>query len=268
MNKIIALNAGHGRYTAGKRCLRILDPNQTREWVLNDRIADRVEKMLAGYECQVLRLDDTTGAKDVTLLNRVTKANNAKAEVYISIHHNAGVNGGAGGGTVVFYYPSGNCKEMATKLYKDVVNETDLIGNRSTPVANGQELYELRKTTMPCFLIENGFMDSKTDVPIILKEQHAEKTAKGIVRFLVEQYSLEPKSCTRPENVQESVRVKITGSVQIRKGPGTNYAVASTITSGVYTIVERCGVWGKLKSGAGWIDMSSNYCNVILYYNM
>lgn len=264
MDKIIALSAGHGRYTVGKRCSRTLDPNQTREWVLNDRIADRVEQMLAGYKCQVLRLDNTTGAKDVTLLNRVTKANNAKADVYISIHHNADVNGGAGGGTVVFYYPSGNCKEMATKLYKDVVNETDLIGNRSTPVANGQGLYELRKTVMPCFLLENGFMDSRTDVPIILSEQHAEKTAKGIVRFLVEQYSLQPKSCTQPENVQENVRAKITGSVQIRKGPGTNYAVANTITSGVYTIVEKCGVWGKLKSGAGWIDMSSNYCNIIL----
>lgn len=262
--QVIALSAGHGRYTAGKRCLRSLDPNQTREWVLNDRIADRVEQILnAGYNCQVLRLDDTTGAKDVTLLNRVTKANNAEADVYISIHHNAGVNGGAGGGTVVFYYPSGNCKEMATKLYKDVVSETGLIGNRSTPVSNGKELYELRKTAMPCFLIENGFMDSQTDVPIILSEQHAEKTAQGIVRFLVEQYSLEPKSCTTPEKQQEDFRVKIIGNVQIRKGPGTNYAVASTITSGVYTIVESCGVWGRLKSGAGWIDLSSDYCCAI-----
>lgn len=263
MDKIIALSAGHGRYTAGKRCLKSLDPNQTREWVLNDRIADRVEQMLAEYNCQVLRLDDTTGATDVTLLNRVTKANNAKADVYISIHHNAGVNGGAGGGTVVFYYPAGNCKEIATKLYNNIVIETDLIGNRGTPVANGRELYELKKTIMPCFLIENGFMDSQTDVPIILSEQQAEKTAKGIVRFLVEQYSLGPKSCTCVENVQENLRVKITGSVQIRKGPGTNYAVASTITSGVYTIVEKCGVWGRLKSGAGWIDVSSSYCSAL-----
>ena len=40
--KVIALDAGHGMGTAGKRCLKSIDPNQTREWFLNDRIADMV----------------------------------------------------------------------------------------------------------------------------------------------------------------------------------------------------------------------------------
>ena len=39
----LALSAGHGMYTAGKRCLKSIDPNETREWWLNDRIADRIE---------------------------------------------------------------------------------------------------------------------------------------------------------------------------------------------------------------------------------
>ena len=47
---------------------------------------------------------------------------------------------------------------------------------------------------MPAFLIENGFMDSKTDVPIILTEAHAEKTAKGIVEFLVDTLKLSKKT--------------------------------------------------------------------------
>ena len=34
----IALNAGHYSKTLGKRCLKKLDKNETREWVLNDRI--------------------------------------------------------------------------------------------------------------------------------------------------------------------------------------------------------------------------------------
>ena len=61
--KLIALDAGHGMVTAGKRCLQSLDPNQTREWWLNDRIMDQVQSLLATYDCQVLRVDDTTGAK-------------------------------------------------------------------------------------------------------------------------------------------------------------------------------------------------------------
>lgn len=85
--KIIALDAGHGMRTAGKRCLKSLDPNQTREWYLNDRIMDKVEAALQAYDCTVLRVDDTTGAKDISLSARVKAANTAKADIYISMHH-------------------------------------------------------------------------------------------------------------------------------------------------------------------------------------
>lgn len=52
--------------------------------------------------------------------------------------------------------------------------------------------------------------------------------------------------------------VRITASVlNIRKGPGTSYAVTGQIKDrGVYTIVEQNGNWGRLKSGAGWISLS------------
>lgn len=55
------------------------------------------------------------------------------------------------------------------------------------------------------------------------------------------------------------VRVSIK-NLNIRKGPGTNYASNGFCPVGVYTIVEESnGVgatkWGKLKSGAGWISL-------------
>jgi hypothetical protein len=52
--------------------------------------------------------------------------------------------------------------------------------------------------------------------------------------------------------------VKVTADVlNIRKGPGTNYADVDDIKDkGVYTIVEESGTWGCLKSGVGWISLS------------
>lgn len=45
-------------------------------------------------------------------------------------------------------------------------------------------------------------------------------------------------------------------SLNVRKGPGTSYAVAQTVRKGqVFTIVQQQGGWGKLKSGAGWISL-------------
>ena len=54
-----------------------------------------------------------------------------------------------------------------------------------------------------------------------------------------------------------SYTVKITADVlNVRKGPGTSYAVATTVKQNeVYTIVEEQNGWGKLKSGAGWISL-------------
>lgn len=55
------------------------------------------------------------------------------------------------------------------------------------------------------------------------------------------------------------VRVKIS-DLRIRSGPGTNYANKGYIKPGIYTIVQEnpgqgASLWGKLKSGAGWISL-------------
>lgn len=212
--KIIALDAGHGKSTAGKRCMKALDPNETREWFLNDRISDRVEELLGSYECQVVRVGDTTGAKDISLSQRVKTANNIDATVYISVHHNAGVKGKKigykgkpAGGTVVYYYSNKDeRKKQAQALYNDIIRLTGLVGDRtSTVIKNG--FYVIKNTKMPAFLIENGFMDSPTDVPIILSEAHAEKTAQAIVTFLVREFKLEPKPIVTPSKPVENGRV-------------------------------------------------------------
>lgn len=59
------------------------------------------------------------------------------------------------------------------------------------------------------------------------------------------------------EAAPEPFIVQITASsLNVRRGPGTNYAVAQTVSKGqVFTIVQQQGGWGKLKSGAGWISL-------------
>ena len=199
MSKIIALDAGHGYNTAGKRCLKSIDPGQTREWFLNDRIAGRLENLLKEYDCTVLRMDDTTGAKDISLSARVQAANKAKASIYLSIHHNAGINGGSGGGTVVYFYSSSAARyAQARQLYQEVTNRTRLTGNRSSQVQKNA-FYVLKNTSMPAFLLENGFMDSAADTPVILTQDHAEKTAQGLLSFLVSQLSLKKRTASSPD---------------------------------------------------------------------
>ena len=191
----IALTAGHCMETPGKRCMKKLDPNETREWWLNDRIADRVEKLLQGYTgYELIRTDDTTGKKDISLTARTNAANNFKADFYLSIHHNAGINGGSGGGVVAYVYTKASTKsvEWQKDLYNALIGATGLKGNRSTPLAKA-DLHECRETNMPAVLLELGFMDSKTDVPVILTDKFADQCAAAIVSVLVKRGGLEKK---------------------------------------------------------------------------
>lgn len=192
----IALTAGHYRYTPGKRCLRALDPNETREWVLNDRIADKVEKLLAanytGYE--LLRTDDTRGEVAIELAQRTGAANRWGADVYLSIHHNAGIGGGSGGGIMAYVHTNPQAASVAWQkdLYDALIAATGLKGNRAEPLSRAN-LHECRETIMPAVLLELGFMDSSTDVPIILTEEYADQCAGAIVKVLAQRGKLPGK---------------------------------------------------------------------------
>lgn len=189
----IALDAGHDLNTGGKRCDKSLDSAETREWVLNDRILDKVEQLLTGYDCEVLRTDDTTGKRYISTTKRATSANAFNADVFISMHHNAGAKLTAAGGTVIYYYSDSEERPaQAQALYHAITQQTGLIGNRASKIS--KKAYEVIKaTTMPAFLVENGFMDSTTDTPIILTEEHANRTAIGVVSFLVDTFGLTKK---------------------------------------------------------------------------
>lgn len=206
----IALTAGHYMETPGKRCLKSLDQKETREWWLNDRIADKVEKLLAanytGYE--LLRTDDTTGKARITIEQRTTAANKFGADFYLSIHHNAGINGGKGGGicAIVHTKPSAESVAWQKDLYNALIANTGLKGNRATPLAK-MNLHEVREPKMPSVLLELGFMDSATDVPVILTEKFADQCAAAIVSVLAKRGGLKPKPVQKPSGKIYRVQV-------------------------------------------------------------
>jgi N-acetylmuramoyl-L-alanine amidase len=198
----LALNAGHYRYTAGKRCNKAIDPAQTREWVLNDRICDKIEKILAEYDgIEVLRIDDSTGQKDTSLSARTNKANKWGADFYLAIHHNAAGKVFSGGGIVAYVYtkPSAEAVEWQKALYESVIDHTGLRGNRSTPLAR-KNLHEVRETKMPAVLMECGFMDSTVDCPIILTEDFADQCAMAFAKTIIIKSGARKK--TKPAEVK------------------------------------------------------------------
>ena len=211
---LLALDAGHYLKTAGRRISKKFDKNQTREWVLNDRVARYVAEYAAEYEgVEVKRVDDATGKTLVGLQKRCDKANQWKADFYLSIHHNAGILGGKGGGIVAYGYQKPFTYRDA--IYDACVKATGLKGNRAKPkVSKG--FHVLKKTKMMSVLMECGFMDSATDAPIILTDAYAKKLAKAMMEAIAKVAGLRKKPVQKTVSVSLPVLSKGIRSESVR----------------------------------------------------
>lgn len=190
----IAYCAGHYIGTAGKRLPKALDANETREWVLNDRVADAFAKAAAEYEgVELLRTDDPTGQRFIDIPERTAAANAWGAALYIDMHHNAAGKIFSGGGVEAYSYPgSAEGRKYRDTIYAAVIAAGDLKGNRSNPLQ--EKRYDtLVMTNMPAVLVEYGYMDSKVDAPVILTEDYSRKVGYATMEAIAKIAGLKKK---------------------------------------------------------------------------
>ena len=190
----IAYCAGHYWDSAGKRIPKELDKNETREWVLNNRVALAFAKAAEGYEgVSLLRTDDPTGKKLVDIPERTALANSWGADLYLDLHHNAAGEIFSGGGVEAFCYPgSTEGKKYRDAIYEAVVKAGGLKGNRVTPLQE-KKFDSLSLTKMPAVLVEYGYMDSKTDAPVILTEAYSQKVGSATLEAIAALHGLKKK---------------------------------------------------------------------------
>lgn len=185
----IAYCAGHDLSTPGKRVPAALDSAQTREWVLNDRIADAFARAAERYpDIALLRTDDPLGLTPIPIAKRTQKANAWGADLYIDMHHNAGIDLGKGGGLTVFSYP-GSEKGAACRdaVYAALIAAGAPKGNRSRPLRE-KKFLSLSKSKMPAILIEYAFMDSPSDWACICAEDYPSRMGAATLEAVATLY--------------------------------------------------------------------------------
>ncbi len=109
-----------------------------------------------------------------SLVQRVQKANNNNADLYVSIHANAG----GGKGTEIYTYQG---KEVAQA--RNVLNNLCSLGFNNRGI-KGSNLYVTHYSNMTSMLIEVCFIDTQSDVELY-KSIGNNKIADSIVRGLV-----------------------------------------------------------------------------------
>ena len=127
-------------------------------------------------------------------------------------------------------------------------------------------LTDAKPTVKNIYRIRKSWADAKSQIGAFSSLENAKKSCKtGYSVFDANGVNIYT-SKTTASAVPFKIKVAIS-DLNIRKGPGTNYARTKYIPVGVYTIIEvQSGTgsdkgWGRLKSGAGWISL--DFCTKV-----
>lgn len=221
----------------------------------NDNRAITIE--VASDTYHPYRVNNTAYKSLIKLLVDICKRNGIKKLVWSTnkserMNHLNGCNM-----TVHRDYANKSCPgDYLYNLHGQIAKEVNAqlgLGTSSTTTTTKKTLYRVRKT----------WKDVKSQKGAFYDLPNAKKCADKNIGYSVFDESGKAVYTSKAMNSTSSFKVQISISdLNIRKGPGTNYAATGKFTGkGVFTIVEtKQGTgsakgWGKLKSGAGWIAL-------------
>ena len=196
--KLIALDAGHGMKTSGKRT-----PDGIHEWELNDKVRDKVVKYLKDYDVKFIFPDNNEGSKDESLISRKSMYVKAGVDAAVSIHHNAN-NGNWNNATGVETYVDRNYTSKDMKLAKCIQKRLPKytgLKDRGIKMAN---FTVINQNTVPAVLVEGGFMDGRNDYKVITSNSGQEAYARAVAEGLIEFLGIKKKATNKTETKKET----------------------------------------------------------------
>ena len=192
--RAIFLDPGHGGSDSGAVS------NGLREKDLTLSVYNKVSSRLASLGYSVLTSRNTD--KGVGLVDRADQANKSNADMFLSIHFNAGGRG-ASYGIETYYYkarpeytPAINkdkhndperlekSRKLAQKIQQSLVSKTGAFDRG----VKRETFAVLRETSIPSILVELGFIDNQEEANKIKTNEYQEKLADGIVDGIVAYY--------------------------------------------------------------------------------
>jgi N-acetylmuramoyl-L-alanine amidase len=193
--KLIALDNGHGIKTPGKRTPKWTDGTVSiytkkdfmHEWEFNRGVVKRLKPLLEANGFAVLEVSPTD--VDTGLMKRVKLANDAKADIFVSVHANAlgNVWNERVEGIETLTMGTGSGLKLGQILQKHLVWATGL---RDRGMKDGTKLAVVRYTKMPSALVECGFMDNPAEAKMLNMAEYRMICARALAQGICEYYGV------------------------------------------------------------------------------
>lgn len=196
--KVIAIDPGHGCYKTDDA--NIMDdgnvgPNGLLEKDVNLAVSLYLKAYLQASGAKVVM----TRSKDVgvmTLASRAATANDANADVFISVHCNASTTDSKKNGVITYYFGGNAVNPVgATLLAKrkalaaDVQNALVAENGGANLGTAGDGFTVLVRSTMPSVLVEIGYITNLQEEALLATAAYQELCAKGIYKGVLNYFA-------------------------------------------------------------------------------
>lgn len=202
-----------------------------------------------GFEVGMSRDKDIS----VSLSQRGKMAGNFKADLFLSIHSNAGASNATG--TEVYYSVDlPHTKALAAEMSKAVANALGIPDRgakvRESQNYKGEDYYTVIDTAQDSgvprvLLIETAFHSNPKEEALLKQPAVRQKIADTLADVICKEFKI-AQPAIQPLNASATVNVET--SLNVRSGPGTNYNIIGKLSKGQQiTITGETGDWYQIK---------------------
>lgn len=194
-NKVIVIDAGHGLPDEGA-----VGFNGTTEQATNLAITLKLQRLIeqSGAKVVLTRSDENgiyssdsnsiRNKKVSDIKNRVKIGNESSADLFISIHLNKYPPSEIYRGWQTFYQKNDENSKMIANLIQQNLNKNIEFKNDRTPLPI-TEVYIMNNVTIPCVIVECGFLSNKQEAQLLTTDEYQNKLAWGIFIGLQDYFS-------------------------------------------------------------------------------
>lgn len=181
----ICIDPGHGGSDPGATY------GKTYEETITLAVAKKLDTLLKaqGFKTLMTRTGDT----NVDKYARCRIANNAKADLFVSVHVNSNTGTPGTGIETLIYAAGGNAEKCAKKVQAQLIKDTKA---KDRGIKPRPELVVLNTTKMPAILVETGFINNSSDRAKLTTDAYQNTLALAIAKGVCAYYGKEYKVAT------------------------------------------------------------------------
>lgn len=196
--KLICIDAGHGGQDPGATADKINEKD------IALLIALKLENILLenGFDVFMTRKTDIFD----TVSKKAKKANDQKADIFISIHCNASENKQAQGTETLSFDLDGESARLANCIQKKL---TSILKTKDRGIKQRRDLCVLNSTDMPAVLTEIAFISNDDERELLKSDVFQQNTAYAIAHGIFDYFNVNQNNEISVENAKKIIKSKL-----------------------------------------------------------